>query len=190
VLSTIRRHLNASGDRRMCQKRRIGFCRQVEKKMFRSRLPLTEQMKLLEPPQLLQERKIGEIAKSLLKCHERSNHWSRLLRFDPRVWQHHQGEHRIRCLRLKKSATNTESAEQVAREASLRFNVQVLGNTLRTMRRKGSSGYIGPGRKPCIADGDMDLISDGIIMWLTISMMNGEPEKKNSNMEATLAQLL
>ena len=94
------------------------------------------------------------------------------------------------ALRKINDEENTESAEQVAREASLRFNVQVLGNTLRTMRRKGSSGYIGPGRKPCIADGDMDLISDGIIMWLTISMMNGEPEKKNSNMEATLAQLL
>jgi hypothetical protein len=58
------------------------------------------------------------------------------------------------------------------------------------MRRKGSSGYIGPGRKPFIADSDMDIISDGIIMWLTISMMNGEPEKKNSNLEATLAELL
>jgi hypothetical protein len=36
--------------------------------------------------------------------------------------------------------------------------------------------------KTCITDGEMDIISDGIIMWLTITMMNGEPEKKNSNM--------
>ncbi len=48
---------------------------------------------------------------------------------------------------------STESAEQVVREASLQFNVQVLGNTLWTMRRKDSSGYIGPGCKPCITDG-------------------------------------
>jgi hypothetical protein len=38
--------------------------------------------------------------------------------------------------------------------------------------------------------GDMNIISDGIIMWLTISMLNGEPEKKTSNMEATVAELL
>jgi hypothetical protein len=36
----------------------------------------------------------------------------------------------------------------------------------------------------------MNIISDGIIMWLTISMLNGEPEKKTSNMEATVAELL
>ena len=56
---------------------------------------------------------------------------------------------------LKKLAdkNNCASAEQVSREASSRFNVQVLRNTLRTMKWKGSSGYVGPGRKPCISDG-------------------------------------
>jgi hypothetical protein len=52
------------------------------------------------------------------------------------------------------------------------------------MRRKGSSGYIGPGCKPCITNGNINIVSDSVIMWLTISMINGEPVKNTPNMVA------
>lgn len=61
---------------------------------------------------------------------------------------------------------------------------EVLGNTLQSMRRKGSSGYIGPGCKPCITNGNINIVSDSVIMWLTISMINGEPVKNTPNMVA------
>jgi hypothetical protein len=85
---------------------------------------------------------------------------------------------------------NTQTAEAVAREASEKFNIQVLGNTIRKMRRTGSNGYVGQGRKAALSEDHLKAISDGIMGWVTIGQMNGDPEKKNSDMVNIVAELL
>ena len=85
---------------------------------------------------------------------------------------------------------STQTAEAVAREASEKFNIQVLGNTICKMRRTGSNGYVGQGRKAALSEDHLKAISDGIMGWVTIGQMNGDPEKKNSDMVNIVAELL
>ena len=54
------------------------------------------------------------------------------------------------------------------------------------MKRKGNNKYVGPGQKLCTCDEELSIISDALIMWRTISLMNGDPEKK-SDMEAAIS---
>ncbi len=74
--------------------------------------------------------------------------------------------------------TNTASAEAIARDVSQNANIQVLGNTIQKMRQNGSSGYVGQGRKMAVSDKDMKVLSDGVMGWITIGQLNGDPEKK------------
>jgi hypothetical protein len=86
--------------------------------------------------------------------------------------------------------SNQHSAEDIAREATSRFGITVLANTLRAQKRKGQSGYIGQGRKPQMSDEHLDAISNGVMGWLTITQLNGEPEKKNIDMINILKDVL
>jgi hypothetical protein len=85
---------------------------------------------------------------------------------------------------------NTHSAEAVAKEASEKFNIQVLGNTICKMRQTGSKGYVGQGRKAALSEEHLKVISNGIMGWVTIGQMNGDPEKKNSDMVNIVSELL
>jgi hypothetical protein len=85
---------------------------------------------------------------------------------------------------------NTQTAKAVVREASEKFNIQVLGNTILKMRRTGSNDYVGQGRKAALSEDHLKAISDGIMGWVTIGQMNGDPEKKNSDMVNIVAELL
>lgn len=63
----------------------------------------------------------------------------------------------------------------------------MLGNTLRTVRWKGSSTYVGVRRKPGICE---EAISAALVTWLMISLTNSDLEKKNCGIEAALSELL
>jgi hypothetical protein len=110
-------------------------------------------------------------------------------------------QERIRLVDLRKEAHQwaldqlldvdiTHSAEAVAKEASEKFNIQVLGNTIRKMRQTGSKGYVGQGRKAALSEEHLKAISNGIMGWVTIGQMNGDPEKKNSDMVNIVSELL
>jgi hypothetical protein len=112
-----------------------------------------------------------------------------------------QTPHQVRLVDLRKEVhmwaldrlldvDNIQSAEAVAREASEKFNIQVLGNTICKMRQAGSKGYVGQGRKAALSEEHLKAISDGIMGWVTIDQMDGDPEKKNSDMVNIVAELL
>jgi hypothetical protein len=56
--------------------------------------------------------------------------------------------------------------------------------------QKGQSRYVGQGRKPHMTDQHLFAISHGLMGWLTVMQLNGEPEKKNIDMINSTKSLL
>ena len=83
-----------------------------------------------------------------------------------------------------------KNAEEIARQATAKFKIQVLGNTLRKMRTWGSTSYIGQGKRPAMSEEDLNAICQGIIGWISICQINGDPEKGNKDMEIILGEVL
>jgi hypothetical protein len=55
---------------------------------------------------------------------------------------------------------------------------------------EGVFWIFGPRRKHAIKESDLDIISDCLIQWLASSLMNGEQEKKNKDIETALSEFL
>ena len=92
-----------------------------------------------------------------------------------------------------RNGNNTKSKlsiAQVARDVSEEFEFEVRADTLRKLKREKKDGFVGSGRPSSFTEDDLQAISNGLISWLSIAYINGDAEKKPSQIISVLAELL
>ena len=85
---------------------------------------------------------------------------------------------------------NYENRVELAKEASCRFNVTVVPQTLRKLIREGRSQILLSGPKCKMPKDHMDTISSALNTWLAIGQINGDPERKTDDILRVLDQVL
>jgi len=85
---------------------------------------------------------------------------------------------------------NYSNKVELASVASSKFNVTVVPQTLRKLLREGRDQILPPGPKPVMVDEEFKAISAAFCSFIAIAQVNGDAEKKRSDMIAALENLL
>jgi hypothetical protein len=85
---------------------------------------------------------------------------------------------------------NYENRVELAKEASCRFNVTLVPQTLCKLIQEGRSQILLSGPKRKMPKDHMDAISLALNTWLTIGQINSDPEKKTDDILRVLDQVL
>ncbi len=85
---------------------------------------------------------------------------------------------------------NYSNKVELASVASSKFNVTVVPQTLRKLLREGRDQILPPGPKPVMEDEEFKAISAAFCSFIAIAQVNGDAEKKRSDMIAALENLL
>ena len=87
-------------------------------------------------------------------------------------------------------ASNFSNKVELASTASQKFNVTVVPQTLRKLIREGRDQIMPPGPKPAMIDEDFKMISAAFCSYIALGQVNGDPEKKRTDLIAVLDNFL
>jgi len=79
---------------------------------------------------------------------------------------------------------------QVGRDVSEEFEFEVRLDSLRKLKLKNKDSFVGSGRPSSFTEDDLQAISTGLLSWLSITQINGDAEKKPSQIISVLANLI
>lgn len=87
-------------------------------------------------------------------------------------------------------AKNYRNKAELARDASAKFNVSVVPQTLRKLLCEGRDQVQPPGPKPSMEKETFDMVCAAMCSFIAIGQINGDAEKKTSDLLAHLEHLL